>query len=483
MKKSGSDPVSDGRPKRLPLVIVAVVVVVALVALAVYAVWRGGQTDDWRTDAETRTVTIERTSLVAGFAIPGTLGYGTATALGGGGGVVTKLPQAGQMVDAGQVVMEVEGAPVFILQGDLPLWQEIGPGSTGVDVAMLRAALARAGIEAGDPASQTYDDALSSAIGQLYVRAGYESQPLTREQKANRESARTSLEGAQRGLESARSALAAAQNRKPSQVDVLQADSGVHQAQAAYNKVLSGNCGDKENPRDCTQAEVVAAQDALNIAKATRAQLDQAPDTSAEQAAVSEAQRQVSDAQTAYDRTQGNTVSPQTVLIVPEPQIRIDNVTATLGMAAQNSVLTWTRTVLYGHVSLTDAQRRMLSTGTKAILELPDGSTVEGVVGELTDAKTDPNGQTTQPSARIDVTDQAALAKIGATSVKASFVQDTAEDTLVVPVTALMALAEGGYCVERPDGSLVGVEVGLVADTRAQIFSDQLSEGDEVVVP
>ena len=60
-----------------------------------------------------------------------------------------------------------------------------------------------------------------------------------------------------------------------------------------------------------------------------------------------------------------------------------------------------------------------------------------------------------------------------------------AEDALSVPVEALLALAEGGYALERPDGSLVGVETGAFADGYVAVTptSGDLAEGDEVVVP
>jgi hypothetical protein len=54
----------------------------------------------------------------------------------------------------------------------------------------------------------------------------------------------------------------------------------------------------------------------------------------------------------------------------------------------------------------------------------------------------------------------------------------------------LIALAEGGYAVEKvtPDsapgtGTLVPVEVGLVAEAKVQISSPDLREGDQVITP
>ena len=479
---SGHEP--DGaksrHPRRRVLIGVgSVVVVLALIAAG--AVWLGHRSSSGASQTSIRTATVERTSLVSGFVLSGTLGYGDATPLGGGGGVVTKVPQAGATVDAGQIVMEVEGAPVFLLTGALPLWREIGPGVSGPDVAMVRAALAAIGFGGGS--SQTYDQDLSTAIGALYAAAGYDVVPPTADQQQARTQAQKTLSAAQAALSDAQTALSTAKNRKPSQSQVVAANNAVADALRNLNAVLGGQCPDPSHVR-CTASEIASAQEALNLATAQRDDLNAPPDTSAEQAQVTSAQRQVAEAQTALDQLNMNTVGPQSILMVPEPRIRIDSVTAKVGLAADGAVLAWTNTLLYGRANLTDAQKSMLTTGTKATMTLPDGTEVDGTVAEIIAAKTDPQtGATTPAAVRIEIADQAAVAKLGPGAIKVSFVQDEVEDTLVVPVTALMALAEGGYCVERPDGTLVPVKVGLVADTKAQVFSDDLAEGDQVVVP
>ena len=63
--------------------------------------------------------------------------------------------------------------------------------------------------------------------------------------------------------------------------------------------------------------------------------------------------------------------------------------------------------------------------------------------------------------------------------------KQTARDALVVPVAALLALAEGGYAVEVVDETghhLVGVRLGAFADGLVAVTGD-VRAGQHVVVP
>ena len=60
-----------------------------------------------------------------------------------------------------------------------------------------------------------------------------------------------------------------------------------------------------------------------------------------------------------------------------------------------------------------------------------------------------------------------------------------ATGVLVVPIRALVALAEGGYAVEKVSGGstqLVAVEAGEFGDGIVAITGDGVAEGDTVVV-
>jgi membrane fusion protein, multidrug efflux system len=70
--------------------------------------------------------------------------------------------------------------------------------------------------------------------------------------------------------------------------------------------------------------------------------------------------------------------------------------------------------------------------------------------------------------------------------VDVAFTASKRENVLTVPVSALLALAEGGYAVQVVDGGttrIVGVQTGLFAGGRVEVTGDGLSEGQTVGVP
>jgi len=67
-------------------------------------------------------------------------------------------------------------------------------------------------------------------------------------------------------------------------------------------------------------------------------------------------------------------------------------------------------------------------------------------------------------------------------------VSDSVESVMAIPVSALVALLEGGYAVEVDTGGgrtqLIAVEVGFFGDNNMiEITSGALEPGDQVVVP
>jgi hypothetical protein len=86
----------------------------------------------------------------------------------------------------------------------------------------------------------------------------------------------------------------------------------------------------------------------------------------------------------------------------------------------------------------------------------------------------------------VTINDTEATVGLDEAPVDVAIVSDSASDAFAVPVTALLALAEGGYAVEVVDDGatyLIGVETGLFADGLVEVRGSGLSAGLVVVVP
>ncbi len=138
-------------------------------------------------------------------------------------------------------------------------------------------------------------------------------------------------------------------------------------------------------------------------------------------------------------------------------------------------------------VDLAATDRGLVEGGRAVEVELPDGSTVDGVVYSVADAVDPPAEEGGDPTVEVVVAlvDPDAAEAPDQAPVDVEVISVAVEDALTVPVEALLALAEGGYAVERPDGELVPVEVGAFADGFVQVTptSGRLEVGDQVVVP
>ncbi|MDR2453725.1 MAG: hypothetical protein LBD51_04080 [Bifidobacteriaceae bacterium] len=460
----------------------------ALVAGAVAAAWWGAAKGkaDAVSAAEVRTAVVERASLAAGLEMRGSLAYGEAVALAGATGVVTKAPEAGSIHQAGESLLEIEGNPVFLLEGRIPLWRDLAVGASGIDVDTLRAALTALGYSAGntDPATP-YDAALAGAVDQLYAAGGYPAPSTRPEAVKARQEANAELAGAQESLAGAEAALRAAREGASSK-DLTDANNAIAAAQralAAAERCTAAQRQEEAGPGGLCDAE--AAREALASAEAGKADLVKPRDTAAESAAVAAAQAARDAAQLKADQAALSTVGPKDLLLIPTQQMRVDTVAASVGQNAEGPIVTWTSTTIFATADLTDAQKQLVVTGAEVEVKLPDGTVLAGQVADVAAARQDPATYELVPArARIDIADQAALAANGITGVTLTMIHDEAADALVVPVTALLALAEGGYAVELAGGGLVGVEIGLIQDTRVQVIptSGELREGDEVVV-
>jgi peptidoglycan hydrolase-like protein with peptidoglycan-binding domain len=128
----------------------------------------------------------------------------------------------------------------------------------------------------------------------------------------------------------------------------------------------------------------------------------------------------------------------------------------------------------------------LLAVGDRVVVELPDGTDTSATVTEIATVAT----VNQQGNAVFEVTivleDPAVATGLDEAPVDVEIVTDSAVDVIAVPVTALVALSEGGYAVEVESGTgtqLVAVDPGFFADGMVEVTSNELAPGDRVVVP
>ncbi|MBT2517817.1 peptidoglycan-binding protein [Streptomyces sp. ISL-90] len=172
--------------------------------------------------------------------------------------------------------------------------------------------------------------------------------------------------------------------------------------------------------------------------------------------------------------------------------VQVTAVSAAVGDRAGGEVMTIASTSRIVTVDLEETDARYAVVGAAVEVTLPDGTmfpaTITAVETVVIPGEDPPmgNGDTTVLRVTVTPTEPAAVAASGGSTAKVAFTSETRTGVLSVPVTALLALAEGGYAVEVIDGDdteLVAVETGLFADGRVEVSGDGIAEGDEVVIP
>ena len=187
-------------------------------------------------------------------------------------------------------------------------------------------------------------------------------------------------------------------------------------------------------------------------------------------------------------------LSPGAVAVRPGP-VRVVSHPTPLGSPASGPVLQVGGTSLQVVVDLEATRQSLVAAGDAVEVELPDGTVTGGTVAavgtvaELPDDSSDvpgaPQGEATV-EVTISLADPAAAGTLDEAPVIVRVTTSAATGVVAVPVDALLALAEGGYAVERVAGdgttTLVAVEVGAFADGWVEVVGD-IAEGDTVEVP
>ncbi|WP_112245089.1 peptidoglycan-binding protein [Kribbella monticola] len=340
--------------------------------------------------------------------------------------VTGKVPTVGSTLKEGKALLEITGRPVIGLAGVLPMYRTLSPGSKGPDVLQLEQTLDRLGFDPGTVDSK-YDLDTANAVEQLYEAAGYDApEPDERLTQA--------VDGAKKNVDQVKNAL-------------RQAQRALRQAKAMPGK----------------------------------------KDFSVEQGAVSDAQSNLDDAETALADARfkaGTPLPVSEVVFVKSLPRRVDDVKVERGGTVNGVVMSASGASLVVTLKVDAQTHERLKAGMTASLDLGDGTIVAATVRRITrnadqyDVVVAPKSLTPH---QLDLLRDA--------NVRVTIpIKSTNGKVLAVPVAALSAGPDGSSRVEvlrNGKVELIPVTVGLSADGYAQVTpagDAKLVQGDQVVV-
>jgi peptidoglycan hydrolase-like protein with peptidoglycan-binding domain len=193
------------------------------------------------------------------------------------------------------------------------------------------------------------------------------------------------------------------------------------------------------------------------------------------------------------------TVTPAQVVFLPGA-IRVADQIAEVGGQAGSALLSYTGTSRTVAIALEVADQQLARKGTKVTVELPSGGTAKGTitdVGRVAELPANDSGNQAGGSndsdasdATIEVTvtmdDPKACGSLDEAPVTVRLVSEQRKGVLAVPVSALLALKEGGYGVQVVAAGatrIVPVKLGMFADGRVEVSGPGITAGTKVGVP
>lgn len=505
---TATEPTSSRRWWRWAVAAVAAVVIIGgLIWLIGSVVGQQGGEEA----ATPNTATVRSTDLVAMTSLDGVLGYGDGeqivfrssddgvdTLPGGLSGVVTAEPTVGDYYEEGDVIYEVNNEPVVLFYGSIPAYRTLSTrSSNGADVEQLERALVELGY--ADEGSLTVDEDFTSATrdavgrmqedlgadedgvldlgeyafapGPLYVAESFVS--LAQTTQSGQAVVATSATMGNTVTWVAEEGAIIGQGDVLYTVDARPVVLVIGEV-PAYRAVAPGDEG----------SDVLAIQQAmvdLGYADGDGFSVDGVFDEDTQVAVLLW--------QAGIGAHTDGVVNLGEVVFLPEP-IRVGSVLLAGGDAVQNGapVLEASASFTFVTVELPTSDQELVAVGDAVIVELPDGETTAATVTEIgTVAQAGQQGGDSFFEMTVTLDDPAAALGLDEAPVDVEIVDDSATGVLAVPVTALLALSEGGYAVEvvAEDGStfLIGVDAGLFADGFVEVDGDGLADGMQVVVP
>ncbi len=366
-------------------------------------------------------------------------------------GVVTEVVAAGETIGQGDVIYRVNDQPVVAMYGDSPAYRtlrDLDENMTGTDVLQLEQALVALG----------YDPNSNAAVDEEF--SNYTETMVERWQ-------------ADLGVEETGRVEYGDVIFIPAASEVLAVNVEVGDTVAPGQPILAIATGNPLEGDDVLQLE-----EALVALGYTGPVVDGVWDAG------------TSDAVLAWQRDVGleddGIVNLGEVVFLPAP-VRVNDVLASVGSSVNpgTPVLGVSSSDQFVTFDLPAADQGLVTVGQEVVIEMPDGSDTPGRVIEIDSVATGGQGNATF-GVKIVLDDPSVAVGLDEAPVDVEVVSDSVAGVVAVPVSALVALAEGGYAVEVQTATgtqLIAVEPGFYADGLVEVESAGLNVGDLVVVP
>jgi peptidoglycan hydrolase-like protein with peptidoglycan-binding domain len=468
------------------------------------------------------TAKVQQLDLVTYDETTATLGFTTsATVSSPIAGTVTSLVSGGDTVDAGTVVATVDGAPVVAMIGDIPSYRDLSTESTdGADIRQLELNLVQLGFDTDHAIviDETFDTATEAAVTAFEDSLGLEGDGAITKGELVFIPGRLLVDTVSAtvgGSVNAGSALVVGRQAERKYLVSGLAGATIDHQSAAGTKITTGAVLYWSNGLPVIAIEGDAAATPA-LSRDLYDGVDDGADVKLFEQALSAAgftadatlvvddhfDAATATATSAWLAALGVTADPASV-VVPAGSFTVVPAGLSIGtpLLADGTVLEGDSVVL----SLTAPSRQVTTTapigddtfalGATIDVEFPDGSVQPGTVvnvGNVASNTTGTPGDTPSVTITIGVDDiPASVDSFVEIPVTLRVVSASVPDAIVVPVSALVALKEGGYAVEEvtgtnPDGTnqtkLVGVTTGLFTNGFVQVEGD-LKPDTDVVVP
>lgn len=376
-------------------------------------------------------------------------------------GVITTLPVRGDQLKEGDVLLTASGRPVFLLQGNTPVYRDLVSGLTGEDVRQLEGALKRLKFDPG-PVDGVFDEKTSAAVADLYSSAGYASFLPGEEQLARLRSIENELAMAVNDKAIAENTLALA----PLAIKAAQAQRAADLARTSGSAQVAAQFNGDIAVRTAEEAQKAAEREVKRLTNLVE-----------ELTAEFEAARSKTDSPVPMDE----------LVFLPSFPVRVQELSVKIGDLARGPVVVLTNNDLAVDSSLPLAEAPLVKPGMKVAIDEPNlGLQATGVVSRVADTPgTDgSDGYHVYFEVLVDET----KVKLEGVSLRLTIpVQSTGGAVTVVPISALFLAADGTSRLQVDNkGKLEFLEVrpGLSADGFVEVtpVDGTLSAGQMVLV-